>query len=138
MAVQQDGLSLSLSLSLSLVSVCVNGSLYDEDDDDHVPNELIELHGLTGKNGTYTAEKNGFITFKGRGLGKDFRIVKVVIKSTIKIDVLVEEDSVKRKVRLVPTGQTDTFEANIDDSVCLLYTSPSPRDLSTSRMPSSA
>ena len=24
------------------------------------------------------------------------------------------------------------------DSVCLLYTSPSPRDLSTSRMPSSA
>jgi len=25
-----------------------------------------------------------------------------------------------------------------DDKVCLLYTSPSPRDLSTSRMPSSA
>ena len=25
-----------------------------------------------------------------------------------------------------------------DDNVCLLYTSPSPRDLSTSRMPSSA
>ena len=30
------------------------------------------------------------------------------------------------------TKLTDT------DSVCLLYTSPSPRDLSTSRMPSSA
>ena len=26
----------------------------------------------------------------------------------------------------------------VDDDVCLLYTSPSPRDLSTSRMPSSA
>ena len=25
-----------------------------------------------------------------------------------------------------------------DDEICLLYTSPSPRDLSTSRMPSSA
>ena len=25
-----------------------------------------------------------------------------------------------------------------DDNICLLYTSPSPRDLSTSRMPSSA
>ena len=25
-----------------------------------------------------------------------------------------------------------------DDDICLLYTSPSPRDLSTSRMPSSA
>ena len=28
--------------------------------------------------------------------------------------------------------------ANIIHNVCLLYTSPSPRDLSTSRMPSSA
>ena len=26
----------------------------------------------------------------------------------------------------------------VDDYICLLYTSPSPRDLSTSRMPSSA
>ena len=29
-------------------------------------------------------------------------------------------------------------ESRIDDMSCLLYTSPSPRDLSTSRMPSSA
>jgi len=27
---------------------------------------------------------------------------------------------------------------NVNGSICLLYTSPSPRDLSTSRMPSSA
>ena len=33
-------------------------------------------------------------------------------------------------------GVTD--EEDIDDDNCLLYTSPSPRDLSTSRMPSSA
>ena len=30
-----------------------------------------------------------------------------------------------------------SFKSNIDNN-CLLYTSPSPRDLSTSRMPSSA
>ena len=30
-----------------------------------------------------------------------------------------------------------TLAQNLDDT-CLLYTSPSPRDLSTSRMPSSA
>ena len=30
------------------------------------------------------------------------------------------------------------FTANVPLSFCLLYTSPSPRDLSTSRMPSSA
>ena len=29
-------------------------------------------------------------------------------------------------------------EGRADSSLCLLYTSPSPRDLSTSRMPSSA
>ena len=32
----------------------------------------------------------------------------------------------------------DEFSVNGDLSYCLLYTSPSPRDLSTSRMPSSA
>ena len=30
------------------------------------------------------------------------------------------------------------FFAGVNDTTCLLYTSPSPRDLSTSRMPSSA
>ena len=32
----------------------------------------------------------------------------------------------------------DGFSADITLNACLLYTSPSPRDLSTSRMPSSA
>ena len=38
------------------------------------------------------------------------------------------------------TGRDDTWITAIDDPYlpCLLYTSPSPRDLSTSRMPSSA
>ena len=41
-------------------------------------------------------------------------------------------------------GDPDLFEKIVNDAVnhqaliCLLYTSPSPRDLSTSRMPSSA
>ena len=29
-------------------------------------------------------------------------------------------------------------ELSVEEKICLLYTSPSPRDLSTSRMPSSA
>ena len=33
---------------------------------------------------------------------------------------------------------TEHFQTNKKDNHCLLYTSPSPRDLSTSRMPSSA
>ena len=37
-------------------------------------------------------------------------------------------------------GEDSTFPivVNGDEFICLLYTSPSPRDLSTSRMPSSA
>ena len=40
----------------------------------------------------------------------------------------------------IPEADTYITKHDIDDlvTVCLLYTSPSPRDLSTSRMPSSA
>ena len=34
--------------------------------------------------------------------------------------------------------QESDFDNSVHDKSCLLYTSPSPRDLSTSRMPSSA
>ena len=37
-----------------------------------------------------------------------------------------------------PNTVTFSFVQQREDSACLLYTSPSPRDLSTSRMPSSA
>ena len=39
---------------------------------------------------------------------------------------------------LAPEAGTITGKKGTEISVCLLYTSPSPRDLSTSRMPSSA
>ena len=35
-------------------------------------------------------------------------------------------------------GSKDEFTHDEWNNICLLYTSPSPRDLSTSRMPSSA
>ena len=42
----------------------------------------------------------------------------------------------------LPTGEVEVIAQNTDivnpSKTCLLYTSPSPRDLSTSRMPSSA
>ena len=45
-----------------------------------------------------------------------------------------------KKVSIVQS-KVDTARATLDAeaaAICLLYTSPSPRDLSTSRMPSSA
>ena len=46
----------------------------------------------------------------------------------------------ERKVReeIIIEVAVDEFGVNHKPMICLLYTSPSPRDLSTSRMPSSA
>ena len=47
----------------------------------------------------------------------------------------------KKRAVLATSLAPDSFEKKIPEDVvwiCLLYTSPSPRDLSTSRMPSSA
>ena len=49
-------------------------------------------------------------------------------------DVLVDADWVEAHI---DDPQVAIVEVD-EDTSCLLYTSPSPRDLSTSRMPSSA
>ena len=50
-------------------------------------------------------------------------------------DILVDGSASPHTFQLKPSHASMLQEADI---VCLLYTSPSPRDLSTSRMPSSA
>ena len=48
-------------------------------------------------------------------------------------------DNAKKMIEEAGQKGTDAHKAAVvGDTVCLLYTSPSPRDLSTSRMPSSA
>ena len=55
------------------------------------------------------------------------------------IHVGEEQKQVKQNdVIFVPPMSKQFLENNGDVQFCLLYTSPSPRDLSTSRMPSSA
>ena len=44
----------------------------------------------------------------------------------------------KKNCRLVALGETESREGELEIRSCLLYTSPSPRDGATSRMPSSA
>ena len=52
----------------------------------------------------------------------------------------------KEQYEMLKSGDVDGFvfpedpstDGQFLDDICLLYTSPSPRDLSTSRMPSSA
>ena len=62
---------------------------------------------------------------------------------TLRIEVL-EDSSLNRTVLVAPDGRISMPQAGTlsvrgqSVETCLLYTSPSPRDLSTSRMPSSA
>ena len=64
-----------------------------------------------------------------------------VILASLPNDPLREASAEKMKAAGASEVVTLDFDATDFDShpeVCLLYTSPSPRDLSTSRMPSSA
>ena len=67
-------------------------------------------------------------------LSKRFKLVNISLER----DLEIPED-VPTVLLLNPLGLSDEAKYVIDQFViCLLYTSPSPRDLSTSRMPSSA
>ena len=62
---------------------------------------------------------------------KDVEVIEVLVKAGQKIkknDSLITIESDKSSVEVPSTS----------DGVCLLYTSPSPRDRTRSRMPSSA
>ena len=67
------------------------------------------------------------------------RIGIVVLQSdeTIERDMMQMRGTADLFFSRVPSGQQVTA-ATLQSMACLLYTSPSPRDLSTSRMPSSA
>ena len=60
--------------------------------------------------------------------------------------MLLEQDRDLEKIKIVDFGTSLVYDdqRKLDEKlgtayyICLLYTSPSPRDLSTSRMPSSA
>ena len=53
------------------------------------------------------------------------------VEIKVKDDEIIKIDQIEIKAMYTPGHTSDSYS-------CLLYTSPSPRDLSTSRMPSSA
>ena len=71
---------------------------------------------------------------------KDLSDIKALTKKGL-VDVRVVKRALILKYRHLELGTKEITELlDVDPSLipCLLYTSPSPRDLSTSRMPSSA
>ena len=60
----------------------------------------------------------------------------VVLPEAEDLDIQVDDKDIR--VDVFRSSGAGGQHVNTTDSACLLYTSPSPRDLSTSRMPSSA
>ena len=100
------------------------------------------------------ANRSSNKTFRGFGISEGLRILQEV-KQQVKVPVLTDihtEDQVEEVASVVDVLQTPAFLCRQTDFItsvaksgkpvniknCLLYTSPSPRDRSLSRMPSSA
>ena len=78
----------------------------------------------------------------GNGANRYLLIVTIMntdnsIKSVVK-DLIKEYIKPKYPIYRVKYIHSYVAGSSEEDYICLLYTSPSPRDLSTSRMPSSA
>ena len=89
------------------------GSFYSTDDEDE--EDVIDTNEYIADELIILASKQGEDTFRARAYTKAAKII--------------------RDLDFEITCGADVYEG---DKNCLLYTSPSPRDLSTSRMPSSA
>ena len=87
-------------------------------------NHLLEIEKTSKHNKIYGLGKKKRLKIKCRD--NCLHTVEVFYKKENEVIVKFLDDCCKKS------------EFFIDSSICLLYTSPSPRDLSTSRMPSSA
>ena len=87
------------------------------------------ITGITGQDGSYLAE---FLLEKGYEVHGITR--RASISNTARIDHLIA----KNAITLHDGDLSDSSSLIRIISICLLYTSPSPRDTERSRMPSSA
>ena len=76
---------------------------------------------------------------------KHNHVVRGAMESTIEIRWSGDPGKIKRAIQSIEPDDPDAFtvdfvhdESSIEAIICLLYTSPSPRDGLLSRMPSSA
>ena len=76
------------------------------------------------------ANRSSIESFRGPGLDKGLRVLEE-IKNQFQVSVLTD-------IHLPSQAGPVAEVCDVMQIPCLLYTSPSPRDLSTSRMPSSA
>ena len=92
--------------------------------------KVLSTNAISGSATEYQVVQTGY-----------YRVLATAAASTVSFNggpaiTLVQNEAILLKSGAKP-GQARIVKA-VDDSTCLLYTSPSPRDATLSRMPSSA
>ena len=109
------------------------------------PIKLLEILDLEGVSPLFNVPSCALIGIKGQKTEYPVKALKITGKLPKKnaklheVEVILKEEEYEYKPPKVSSGRSyyyDLFKNGVN--ICLLYTSPSPRDLSTSRMPSSA
>ena len=102
-----------------------------------ISNEKLHRQVLGNKNSKKIHIENEL--FEQWQLMTDLQRNQLKARMFLKKSKLFEDDQVKVGLRIIPWGKNSKLPQDLySKKDCLLYTSPSPRDLSTSRMPSSA
>ena len=87
-------------------------------------------------NGFDFSSKKVLITGASRGIG--LGVARGFANAHADLSIIGTNDKVHETADMLSGETGNVVEGIVCDIACLLYTSPSPRDLSTSRMPSSA
>ena len=103
----------------------------------HIIDDLTLEKRVIPVGGCQTVRIGGLV--QGGGWGASYRQLGVTSDWLEEVDIVIPDGEI---LTLNKEGITEHSKGKLPESVkdngCLLYTSPSPRDLSTSRMPSSA
>ena len=110
----------------------------------NLPNEIIQTKApvqVIGENQTIELKKDekGFNKIEKEVVSSPTQSTTLSMSKVAEVNKIeLNTDIVEKKPELILPSQTSLPPTASIIEGCLLYTSPSPRDLSTSRMPSSA
>ena len=83
-------------------------------------------------------EENRIAYSIGANIGQNLQAQQVVEGIDLDVFLAGMKDALDGEMQLDQDSMMQAIQTFVQRQACLLYTSPSPRDLSTSRMPSSA
>ena len=128
---------IAIATLVAAILVMASGQLLAQGDDHTKPiNVKADTSVYDDRRGTQTLSGNVEVTQGSMSISAD--TIEIEIRDGTLFRIIGTGSPIKFQ-QMTPNNELITGECNeISYNTCLLYTSPSPRDLSTSRMPSSA